>query len=170
MNSARQRVGDKYFLIFKTLQKMVTKLRQFTKLGPFSTLQLFKLSQLCYLFLQSFKSENIFLKYPQLYPALCCLEFIGESILPKKFSFCIFKKKKQKKHDKFVRDPPLHISFALFLLLLKISRNFNLFGKNDLSMNLGQQRPRDSQAIKKLYFHFQNSIKNGNKVGIILKA
>ena len=140
---------------------MVTKLRQFTKLGPFSALQLFKL----YLFLQSFKSEHIFFKYPQLYPALCCLEFIGESILPKKLSFCIFKK--TKKHDKFVRDPPLHISFALFLLLMKISRNFNLFGKNDLSINLGQQRPWDSQAIKKLYFHFQNFIKNGNKVGII---
>ena len=36
---------------FKTQQKMVTKLEQFTKLGPFSTFQLFKLSKLCYNFL-----------------------------------------------------------------------------------------------------------------------
>ena len=38
-------------LIFETLQKMVTKLGQFTKPGPFSTFQLLKLSQLCYHFL-----------------------------------------------------------------------------------------------------------------------
>ena len=39
------------FFIFKTRQKMVTKLGQFTKFGPFSTFQLFKLSKLCYHFL-----------------------------------------------------------------------------------------------------------------------
>ena len=39
---------------------MVTKLGQFTKFGPFSTFQIFKLSKLCYNFLWRFENENIF--------------------------------------------------------------------------------------------------------------
>ena len=50
----------KIVFIFKTRQKMVTKLGQFTKLGPFSTFHLFKLSKLCYQFLSSLKMEIIF--------------------------------------------------------------------------------------------------------------
>ena len=52
----------KNIFIFKTRQKMVTKLGQFTKLGPFSTFQLFKLSKLCYHFCcQVLKIEIFFL-------------------------------------------------------------------------------------------------------------
>ena len=66
MNSERWWVGDCYrykkkiIFIFKTQQKIVTKLRQYKKLGPFSTFQLFKLSKLCYHFLSSFENLNIF--------------------------------------------------------------------------------------------------------------
>ena len=38
---------------------MVTQLGQFTKLGLFSTFQLFELSQLCYYLLYSFENEMI---------------------------------------------------------------------------------------------------------------
>ena len=47
-------------VILKTQQKMVTKLGQFTKLWPFSTFQLFKLSKLSYHFLSRFENENTF--------------------------------------------------------------------------------------------------------------
>ena len=47
-----------------------------------------------------------------------------------------------KKNLKIFRDPPLHFSFAFFLL--KISRNFNLFDKIDFSMNSGRQQAGDS--------------------------
>ena len=39
---------------------MITKWGQFTKVGPFSTFQLLKLSKLCYLLLSSFENENNF--------------------------------------------------------------------------------------------------------------
>ena len=103
MNSGMQRaryIKQKNF-IFKTLQKMVTKLGQFTKPGAFSKFQLFKLSQLSYHF------------------------------------FCRVLKMKI-----FFRDPSLHFSFAFFCLL-KISRNFNCFGKIDWSMNSERQREGD---------------------------
>ena len=50
-----------YIYIFKTRQKIVTKLGQFTKLGPFSTFQLFKLSKLCYHFCRVLKIKIFFL-------------------------------------------------------------------------------------------------------------
>ena len=59
MNSGPQWAGvardikKNIIFILKTRQKMVTKLGQFTKLGPFSTFQLFKLSKFCYHFLSS---------------------------------------------------------------------------------------------------------------------
>ena len=53
-------IGLSRKIIFKTQQKMVTELGQFTKLGPFSAFQLFKLSKLCYHFLSSFENENNF--------------------------------------------------------------------------------------------------------------
>ena len=39
---------------------MLTKLGQFTKFGPFSTFQLFKLSKLCYHFLSHYENKNNF--------------------------------------------------------------------------------------------------------------
>ena len=54
-------MSKKIIFIFKTRQKMVTKLGQFTKLGPFSTFQLFKLSKLCFHFLLSFENDFFFL-------------------------------------------------------------------------------------------------------------
>ena len=51
----------KSIFIFKTRQKIVTELGQFTKLGPFSTFQLFELSKLGYHFLSSFENGNILL-------------------------------------------------------------------------------------------------------------
>ena len=65
VNSGWRWAGDSYGdqkndCPFKTQQKMVTKLGQFTKLGPFSAFQLFKLSKLCYLFLLHFENENNF--------------------------------------------------------------------------------------------------------------
>ena len=47
---------------------MVIKLGQFTKLGPFSTFQLFKSSKLCYYFLSRFGNENnLFIPRPSLF-------------------------------------------------------------------------------------------------------
>ena len=48
----------KNYFNFKNATKMVTKLGQFTQLGPFSTFQLFKLSKLCYHFWSSFGNGN----------------------------------------------------------------------------------------------------------------
>ena len=64
MNSGRHRAGIakdvlKFIFLFKTLQKMATKLRQFTKRGPFSTFQLFKLSQLRYHFCKVLKRKYL---------------------------------------------------------------------------------------------------------------
>ena len=62
INSGQQCVGDcqgylkKIFSFFQNATKMVTKLGQFTKLGPFSTFQLFKLPKLCYHFLLRFEN------------------------------------------------------------------------------------------------------------------
>ena len=49
---------------------MVTKLGQLTKLGPFSTFQLFKLSKLCYHLLSNFENENNFLDIPSYPPPI----------------------------------------------------------------------------------------------------
>ena len=57
-------IKKKLFILSKLNKKMVTKLGQLTKLGPFSTFQLFKLSKLCYHFLSSFGKENIFFYIP----------------------------------------------------------------------------------------------------------
>ena len=56
---------------------------------------------------------------------------------------------------------------TFFLLLLKISRKPNFFGKIYWSMNSGRRRAGDNYKYLKNYFHFQNSTKNGNKVETI---
>ena len=127
---------------------MLTKLQQFTKPGPFSKFQLFKLSQLCYHFCRVKKNE-----YPQLSPALCRLEFIDKSFLPKKIMYLdIFNN--NKKCTSF-SGTLLYISVLhFFLFFLKISKNFNLFGKVDSSMNFGRQRAWDSEGYLKNIFSF----------------
>ena len=75
-------IKKKIIVIFKTQQKMVTKLGKFTKLRPFFALQLFKLSKLCYHFLLSFENEN------KLSPPHRRPEF--QLILPKNWCFCLF--------------------------------------------------------------------------------
>ena len=82
---------------------MVTKLGPFTKSGPFSTFQLFKLSKICYHFFgHVLKMEIIFFCYPIAVP-----EFIGQSSFPKKLQFCIFSIKKMQNW----REEMGHFSF-----------------------------------------------------------
>ena len=58
-----------------------------------------------------------------------------------------------------------------YFFLLNISRNLNIFGKIDWSMNSGQRRAGIARDIKKKKkkrnFHFQNSTKSCKKDGTI---
>ena len=142
MGGGQLGILKKNIFIFKTRQNMVKKFRQFTKLGPFSTFQLFKLSKLCYHFLSSFENEIFFL-YPQLSPAQHLPEFINQSILPKKIdvSVCFQKKEKKCKTEMQKRVPEILVTFIIFLI---IYRNFNLFGKIDWSMHSKRRWAGDS--------------------------
>ena len=80
-----------------------------------------------------------FFIYPSFPTLLTVRNSFTHQFYQNKFSFWIY----PKKSDKFFWDPSLHFSFALFFGL-KISRNFNLFGKIDLSMTSGRWRARDS--------------------------
>ena len=75
---------------------MVTMCAQFTKLGPFSAFQLFKLSKLCYHFLSSFENENNFFLISVAIPRPLLSGIHWPINLTKKLMFLyIFKKKKK---------------------------------------------------------------------------
>ena len=69
---------------FKKGQKMVTKLGQFTKLGPFSTFQIFKLSKLCHHFLSYFENENNFFDIPSNPPPIAVRNSLTNKFFQKK--------------------------------------------------------------------------------------
>ena len=80
----------KIVFIFKTRQKMVTKWGQFTKAGPFSTFQLFKLSKLCYYFCWVLKMKIIFLYIPSCPPPIAVRNSLTNQFCQKYWPFCIF--------------------------------------------------------------------------------
>ena len=122
---------------------MVTKLGQFTKLGPFSTFQLFKLSKLCYHFLSRFENENN--------------------------CFCIFSKKKKKWPvflGPFLYTSVLHFFVVTVTVTVVVYRNIIFFGKIDWSMNSGLRWAGDSEGYKKIYiFIFKTWQKMVTKLG-----
>ena len=135
-------ISKKNIFIFKTRQKMLTMLRHFTNLGPFSTFQHFQLSKLCYHFLSSFEKKIIF------FISLAILRPLPLGIhwpihfIKKNWRFCIFSKKKKK--WQVSRAPSLHFNFALFFFW-KIYRSVNFFSsKIDWSMNFEQRWAGDS--------------------------
>ena len=98
-------ISKKNIFIFETRQKMVTKLGQITKLGPFSTFQLFKLSKLkiIYFFISLAHRR---------------LEFIDRSILSKIDVSVYFQ---QKKSDKF-SGPFSTFKFCTLFLFFNIQK------------------------------------------------
>ena len=97
---------------------MVTKLGQFTNLGPFSTFQFFKLSKLCYRFLSSFEIENIFflicLAIPRPSPSGIHLPINLANKIDVSVNF-----QKKRKSDRFFRYPSQHFSCAFFFFFWK---------------------------------------------------
>ena len=140
-------MSRKNIFIFKTRQKMVTKLGQLTKLGPVSTFQLFKLSKLCYHLLSSFKIKIICLDIHSYPPLIAVWNTLTNQFYQKNWRFCIFSNKQ--KSDMFLRDPFLHHNTQW------------------IPYGNGRVIARD---IKKYYFHFQNLTENGSKVWTIYKA
>ena len=89
-------ISKKNIFFFKTRQKVVTKLGQFTKIGPFSTFQLFKLSKLCYNFLLRFENVNNFFLIPSYSPPIAVWNSLTNQFYQKKNMFLyIFKKQKK---------------------------------------------------------------------------
>ena len=141
---------------------MVTKLGQFTKLGHFSFLNC---PNFVTIFCCVLKRKIIFFQSPQLFPAHRRPEFIDQSILSKKIMFLYIFKEKEKNTS--FSGNLLYISVLHFLLLLKIYRKVNFFGKIDWSMNSGRPQAGDSQGYNTKYFNFENATENGNKVWTI---
>ena len=120
--------------IFKTWQKTVTNLGQFTKLGPFSTFQLFKLSKLCYHFWSCFINENIFFYIPSYPPPIAVRNSLTNQLYQKITFLYIFKTKREKL--KFREGSRKLVTFSFSL---KIYRKVFFFNKIDWSMNSGRR-------------------------------
>ena len=140
---------------------MVTKLGQFTKLGPFSTFQLFKLFKLSYNFLSSFENE-FFFDIPSNPPPIAVRNSLTNQFCPTNLRLCIFSTKKCK--TEILRRVPRKL--FTFSLLKKIYRNLNFWGKIDQSMSSGRQWAGDSQGYqKKIIFIFETLQKMVSKFG-----
>ena len=119
---------------------MVTKLGQFSKLGSFSTFQLFKLSKLCYHFLLSFENENTFFFYiPSYPPPITVRNSLINQFWQKKIMFLYILKRRRRKKCKPEMLRRVTEKLVPFSLFLKKLRNVNFFGKIDWSMNSGQK-------------------------------
>ena len=86
-------ISQKIILIFKTRQKMVTKLGQFTKLGHFSFLNC---QNFVTIFCQVLKIEIIFYDIPSNPPPIADRNSLTNQFFQKNLQFCIFSKKEEK--------------------------------------------------------------------------
>ena len=147
---------------------MVPKLEQFSKLGPFSTFQLFKLSKLCYNFWSNF--ENKFFFYIPSYPPPIAVRYsLTNQFSPQKNDFSVYFQQQQKS-AKLKCWEGSRKSLSLFSLFLKIYRNINFclakLIDHWIPDGVGRGIARDIKS-KNIYFNFQDSTKNGNKVWTI---
>ena len=67
----------------------------FTKLGPFSTFQLFKWSKLCYNFFSRFENENMFFDISSNPLPIAVQNSLTNQFYQKNWCFCIFSTKKK---------------------------------------------------------------------------
>ena len=130
------------------LTNMVTKLGQFTKLGPFSVLQLFKLSNLCYHFLSSFEYENIFFDIPSDPSPIAARNSWTNHFTKKKWRFCILSTDKKVQNWNVEKGTGKTCHFFSFLFLIYIYKYTKT--SNYLMKFIGQWIPDgDGQEIAK---------------------
>ena len=134
---------------------------QFTKLGPFSTFQLFKLSKFCSHFSWVFENTNYFFDISSNPPPIAVQNSLTNQFYQKKIKFLyIFNNKKVTCFPRLFST----FQFCIFLLL-KIYRNANFSGKIDGSMNSGRWWAGDARDIKKNVFIFKTQQKMITKFG-----